>query len=118
VFVASGSVGTWEVYARDPKDLALGNIRESKDGTLHIILVRGSLEGLPIREHVDGCDRPPPEWHLPKINILMADGTRRALSPVASSELRRSQQTLGAQSWRGDPCDAVSSAGLARQRAP
>jgi hypothetical protein len=54
VFVSRGSVGSWDVYARDPKDLALGIIRESKDGTLHIIPVRGSpLEGLPTREHAD-----------------------------------------------------------------
>src|SRR5215203_1226575 len=48
VLVGRGSVGTWDVYARDPKDLHLGTIREGKDNYLHVVAVRGTLlEGIP-----------------------------------------------------------------------
>jgi hypothetical protein len=54
VFVGRGSVGTWDVYARDPKDLHLGTIREGKDNYLHVVAVRGTpLEGIPPGEHED-----------------------------------------------------------------
>ena len=54
VFVSRGSVGSWDVYAREPKGLDLGAIRESEDGTVVVVARRGSpLKGLQPREYAD-----------------------------------------------------------------
>jgi hypothetical protein len=54
VFVGRGSVGTWDVYARDPKDLQLGVIREGKDSYFRVVPIQGTpLEGIRPSDHDD-----------------------------------------------------------------
>lgn len=47
VFVSRGTVGRWDIYARDPKDLLLGTIEESDDQQLRVKAMADPLLGVP-----------------------------------------------------------------------
>jgi hypothetical protein len=54
VFVSRGSIGSWDVYAREPKGIDLGTIRESEDSTVIVVARRGSpLKSLQRREYAN-----------------------------------------------------------------
>jgi len=46
VFVGRGTVGRWDVYARDPKDLLLGTIEEGDNRQLLVKAAAGPLFGI------------------------------------------------------------------------
>ena len=46
VFVSRGTVGAWDIYARDPKDLHLGTIRQDASETFSISPDAEALTGV------------------------------------------------------------------------
>ncbi len=53
VFVGRGVVGTWDIYARDPKDLHLGTIGQDGDDRFSIRPDADALAGVDAGPHAD-----------------------------------------------------------------